>query len=134
MAIVGVASIPVSVALFWRPSIWPLLTVPAVLALTAWAHRSQTVEVDGQEIRAWFGGGKPRRWPLSEVKTVQVVRTHLSEGVGTHFTRRGTLYNVASGPAVLVRLRSGTQFMLGTDDAEALATAIRAGLPSAPTH
>jgi len=138
LALFAAACVGLALALAARPEAWPILAgVAVVVAWAAWAFRSLTVEVDADELRASFGSGWPRfRWPLDRVEAVEPAHTPLWSAGGIHATLRGMLYNVRPGPAVRVRLRGGDRFILGTDDAESLAGAIRsaAGVPSALTH
>lgn len=66
--------------------------------------------------------------PLAEVVAVEPTTTSVVEGWGVHLTFRGWLYNVAGRRAVIVTLRDGTQFMLGTDEPERLAGVVRSHL------
>ena len=102
-----------------------MLAVLGVLAWCGWTFRQMTVEVADGELRAWFGGGWPRYgWPLERIDAVQKVHTSFWDGTGIRFTRHGLLYNVASGPGIEFRLKSGATFRLGSDDAEGLARAL----------
>lgn len=103
-----------------------MLVVAALLAWSCWIFRQLTIEIDGGELRAWFGSGWPRySWPLERIASVRTVRNPFWYGIGIRFTPHGMLYNVASGPGVEFRLKSGATFRLGSDDAEALAAAIQ---------
>jgi hypothetical protein len=103
-----------------------MLPVAVLLAWIGWHFRRLTVEVSGGELRAWFGGGWPRyAWPLARIDTVRAVANPWWYGIGIRFTPRGMLYNVASGPGIEFRLKSGATFRLGSDEPEALADAIR---------
>jgi hypothetical protein len=109
------------------PVLWPLmLAVGVLLAWMCWIGRRMTIEVAEGELRAWFGSGWPRySWPLERIAAVRTVHNPFWYGAGIRFTPRGMLYNVASGPGIEFRLKSGATFRLGSDDAEALAAAIR---------
>jgi len=48
-----------------------------------------------------------------------------------HRTRRGWLYNVAGFDAVLVRLKDGKSFLVGTDEPRRLKAALDRTMPSA---
>jgi hypothetical protein len=75
---------------------------------------------------AWhFGLGLTRKAvPLTEVVSAIPARTTWVDGWGIHLTGRGWLYNVAGRQAVLVTMRDGRRFMLGTDEPDALLQAI----------
>ena len=128
-AVVTVAVLCGALALIaWPdPPLWPWMLALAVpLAWACWNFRQMTVEIDGGELRAWFGNGRPRySWPLERIASVRTVRNSFWHGTGIRFAANGMLYNVASGPGVEFRLKSGATFRLGSDEAEALATAIR---------
>ncbi|MBI2298568.1 MAG: hypothetical protein HYU66_06380, partial [Armatimonadetes bacterium] len=62
---------------------------------------------------------------VQDIRSVECVRTNWWEGWGIHGTRRGWLYNVSGFDAVLITLEQGKSFMLGTDEPEVLAEALR---------
>jgi hypothetical protein len=70
--------------------------------------------------------------PLSSVAHTERTTTTVLNGWGIHYTTRGWLYNVSGRRAVLVKLHDGSQFLLGSDEPEALERAIAAnqGTPS----
>jgi len=86
-----------------------------------------TVEISEKELRWHFRPGWPRKHVLlNEVASVEVIRTSFLNGWGIHYTPRGWLYNVSGFGAVAIRLRSGKQFCLGTDEPEKLARQLTA--------
>jgi hypothetical protein len=108
-----------------------LAGVGALLAGFAWVFRSLSITVaDG--VLAWsFGPGVfGRTVTVDDVVSAEPTRTRLSDGWGIHRTPRGRLYNVAGRDAVWVRLRSGRELLLGTDEPERLAAAILAARSS----
>ncbi len=107
----------------------PLAPMAGVLLLVDWFFGALTIEVGGGDLRWRFGPGLIRkRIALADIATVETVRTCWLEGWGIHYTRRGWLYNVSGFGAVLVRLKSGKQFMLGSDEPDALCRALREAL------
>jgi hypothetical protein len=85
-----------------------------------------TVEIADGELRVIFGPGwSARRERIHDVESVRAVRNPWWYGWGIRFTPHGTLYNVSGRDAVEVRLRSGKQFRVGTDEPEALERALR---------
>jgi hypothetical protein len=83
-------------------------------------------------LRLQFGLGVPRKSvPVADIATVEVTRTRFWDGWGVHRTRRGWLYNVAGFDAVLVRLKDGKSFLVGTDEPRKLKTALDRTLPAA---
>jgi hypothetical protein len=99
--------------------------VAILLALTMAALWSLTIQVRGGELEWHFGPGVLRKSVrVADIADVMPTRTRWIEGWGIHLTRRGWLYNVAGSDAVLIRLRDGKQFMLGTDEPERLTEAL----------
>jgi hypothetical protein len=87
-----------------------------------------TIVVDGELLTWHFGAGLARKSvPLTEIVSAEPVTTTWVDGWGIHFTARGWLYNVAGRDAVLVTLREGKRFLLGTDEPAALAAVLRRG-------
>jgi hypothetical protein len=105
----------------------PVLLLPAALLLiVAPLLASLTIEVDGGELRHWFGPGVWRkRVSLGEIADAGHVPVRWWEGWGIRVTPRGMLYNVAGTDAVEITLRSGRRFRLGTDEPDALLDALR---------
>jgi hypothetical protein len=89
---------------------------------------SFTIRVSDGRLAWHFGPGLVRRSAaLGEIVSAEPATTSWLDGWGVHLTRRGWLYNVAGHNAVLVTMRDGKRFMLGTDEPAALIEAIRAG-------
>lgn len=98
----------------------------AAMVVSGLLFTSLTIVVDGERLTWHFGAGVARRSvPRAEIVSVEPARTTWLEGWGIHFTGRGWLYNVGGRDAVLVTLRGGKRFLLGTDEAGALAAALR---------
>jgi hypothetical protein len=105
-----------------------LTIVAAALAMvvSGLVFSSLTITTDAEQLSWHFGAGLFRKSvPLAEVVSAEPVRTTWVDGWGIHLTWRGWLYNVAGHNAVRVSLRSGRQFLLGTDEPAALVEAIR---------
>ena len=100
-----------------------LLVISALLmGITAWLFRSLTIEISETRLIWFFGSGWPRKSvPLSEIASVEPIRTGFLNGWGIHYTSRGWLYNVSGYGAVAIKLRNGKQFCLGTDQPQELA-------------
>jgi hypothetical protein len=93
---------------------------------------SLTVEISDGELRFHFGPGFWRkRFAIAEVVAADPTRSSWWEGWGIRITPRGMLYNVSGKDAVEIKLRSGQDFRIGTDEPEALAEALRRAI-SAP--
>ncbi len=106
------------------------VAVGVLLSACAVVFSTLTVEVaDGRLTWSFGPGGWLRRSvPLDEVEEAAPDRAPLGGGLGIHLTSRGWLYNVSGRRVVRVRLREGRQVLLGTDEPEALARAIRAAV------
>lgn len=104
-----------------------LVGVFVIITAVFW---SMTVTVTGEDLAWHFGLGLMRKSvPLAEIESCRPTRTSFWNGWGIHWSPRGWVYNVSGFGAVEVRLKSGKAFRLGTDEAEALAEAIRDALP-----
>lgn len=106
----------------------PSLLIPAGIGLlVAAGFGTLTTEVRDGVLRFHFGPGVWRvRVPLADVAEAATTQSRWWEGIGIRITAGGMLYNVATGPAVEIRRRSGRRFRLGTDQPEALLRALRA--------
>ena len=108
------------------------LSVAVLLLVSAVLFSSLTVEVSDGELRFHFGPGFWRkRYALTDIAGAEVARSSSWEGWGIRITPRGMLYNVSGKDAVEIKLRTGQQFRIGTDEPEELAQALRAAM-SAP--
>jgi len=98
--------------------IWPAI---AVLVLCAWLFSSLTIQITADELQWRFGLGIIRNHvALKEIASAEAVRNRPSWGI--HWSpRTGWLYNVSGFDAVLVTLKSGKRFTLGTDEPQVLA-------------
>jgi hypothetical protein len=102
-----------------------MLIPAAVVILVAAAFRTLAVRVDGGVLRFHFGPGVWRKqFPLAEIAAAERCDSRWWEGVGIRLTGRGVLYDVAVGPAVEVRMRSGKRFRVGTNEPDALLRAL----------
>ena len=97
-----------------------------VLFVLTWFFGSLTVEVDGEELRHFFGPGFWKKtYLLSDIEKVETVRNSWIFGWGIRLTPYGWLYNVSGLDAVEITLRSGRKFRVGTDEPEELFTALQ---------
>lgn len=102
------------------------VVVVILMAAAAVFHR-MTITVDRERLHWCFGFGVlHREVALAEIEGVERTRSHPIEGWGIHWTRRGWLYDVSGLDAVLVRLRGGKTFLLGTPEPDRLVAAIEA--------
>lgn len=102
-----------------------LLPAALVLGGAGVVFSKLTVEISGGRLRSFFGANLPARTAdLGDIASVEVVRNPWYYGWGVRYTPHGWLYNVSGLDAVEVRLTSGEQFRLGTDEPERLREAI----------
>ncbi len=107
-----------------RVALWVTFVV---LLLSILMFSSLTITVrDG--VLAWhFGPGVfGKSVPLRDVTAAEPTTTSLLAGTGIHLTLRGWLYNVSGRRAVLITMRDGGRFLLGSEEPERLAAAIDA--------
>lgn len=120
-------------AIYFHPLVFSVL----LLGITVWMFRSLTIQIADTELVWYFGSSWPRKSvPLSEIVSAEPIRITFVNGWGIHYTTRGWLYNVSGYGAVAIKLRSGKQFCLGTDQPEELAhrlTKSREDSPHSPT-
>lgn len=102
------------------------------LVLVAWLFNSLTIEITDHTLGWQFGPGWIRKSvPLVEIVSAAPVRTGPSWGI--HWSPRlGWLYNVSGWDAVLVTLRSGKKFALGTDEPQILAARLAEAVQTNP--
>ena len=113
---------------------WMRFGLLTMLSMTAFTFSSLSTAVNDHGFRAGFG---PIKWPdrrvsLSEIAGAVPTRTSPLAGWGVRITVRGWLYSVSGRDAVIVGLRNGKQFLIGTDDPVGLAYAINGALPQEP--
>ena len=124
--IVCLALALIDAAIVWRvrqsSAAIPLIALIAV----AVAFSSLTVEVNGKELRWYFGPGLwTYRLPIDEIDTVAIVRNQWWNGFGIRMRPGFRLYNVSGLDAVELRLKSGDIRRIGTDDTQGLSAALR---------
>ncbi len=103
----------------------PLLFVVAVVIVSGLLFSSLTIEVTESELVWFFGPGFLRKRVLrSEIATAEPARNKWWWGWGVHLTPRGWLYNVDGLEAVEIMQKDGKSFRLGTDEPQALASAL----------
>ncbi|WP_137225867.1 hypothetical protein [Shewanella sp. MEBiC00475] len=85
-----------------------------------------TIKVEDGNIKWFFG---PKFWnksiKISEIESVQEIRTKWYYGLGIRLISTGWLYNVSGLMAVELKLKDGTTVCLGTNDPENLINAIK---------
>lgn len=102
------------------------LAVLVLLVTAMVAYSSLTVTLTDDTLEMRFGPGLiRRRYRLADVKSSRVVRNRFYYGWGTRLTPHGWLYNVSGLDAVEVQFKTGRKVRIGTDEPQALDTAIR---------
>ena len=103
-----------------------LFVVAAIVILMLVLFSSLTTEVSEEDFTFWFGIGVVRkRILLSDIAACRPVRNPWYYGWGIHWTPRGWLYNVAGSLAVEIDLVNGKRLRVGTNEPEALCTALQ---------
>jgi hypothetical protein len=103
----------------------PFVPLAALLAATAWAFSSLTVEVTPTRLIWFFGPGLLRKSIEREaIMGVTPVRNPWWYSWGIHLTPRGWLYNVGGLDAVELALSNGSKLRIGSDEPPALARAL----------
>jgi hypothetical protein len=89
-----------------------------------------TVSVDAHYVRAVFGIGIiGKRVPLGNITGVRCVTNPWWYGWGIRLIPGGWMWNITGNQAVELKLKSGRLLRIGTDEPEALETAIRTRIP-----
>jgi hypothetical protein len=123
--LIGLAGVNFAIAMI--SPVGRLALVPAIaLIISALLFWKLTVTVDNKILRASFGPGLIyKEVPISEVDRCEPMRVRWWHGWGIHLTTNGWLYNVSGRDAVIVTLRNGRRFCVGTDEPQELQAAIR---------
>jgi hypothetical protein len=91
---------------------------------------NMTVEIADGELRWWFGRGMWRKkLPLADITSAEPVRNNWWWGWGIRYYGKGWLYNVSGLEAVEIILTSGKHIRIGTDEPDALASALKRHIP-----
>lgn len=126
ISVLGIASLVCFIFAALLPVAFIFLFVGTVLLICLVIFSSLTVEVSEDYLSWHFGLGLMRKLILlSDIESVEVTQTKLIEGWGIRFTSRGWLYNVSGFQAVAITLKTGKQFLLGSDEPERLASVLR---------
>jgi hypothetical protein len=88
-----------------------------------------TVTVDAEQVQAVFGVGLVRKVvPVTAIRGIEIGTARRWWGYGVRWTPSGWLYNVAGRKVVRLTLATERAVMIGTDEPEALADAIRSAV------
>jgi hypothetical protein len=97
-----------------------------IVLICAVVFSKLTVKIDNETLRAYFGLGiRCKKAPLAEIVACEPIPVRWWYGWGIHLTPYGWLYNISGWDAVAIKLRDGRRFALGTNDPDALVTAIQ---------
>ena len=106
-------------------AMWVMLMVSGILLVALALFHSLTVEIRHGRLRIRFGVGLIRKTiAVKEIEQVETARNRWWYGWGIRLTPHGWLFNVSGSDAVQVRLESGKQVRIGTDEPEKLQRAI----------
>ena len=101
------------------------IAVLGVVVAVGVLFSSLTVDIGPDRMCVWFGPGWIRRTiPLGEIESASAVRVPWYVGWGMRWWGYW-LYNVSGRQAVVLRLRGGRRFGIGTDEPEALLAVLR---------
>jgi len=93
-----------------------------------------TIEIDGRQLRCFFGPGLIRRTiAVHEIVAARPVRNRWYYGWGIRLTPSGWMFNVSGLDAVELSLASGARFRIGTDRPDELVRALAAVTTLAPS-
>ena len=110
---------------------WIAIGVLAVIAVALVLFYSLTVVIWEDELVVRFGPGLIRkRFKLNEIESCQAVKNPWYYGWGIRLTPHGMLFRVSGFHAVQIKLRTGKQFLIGTDVPQELEEAIRQAINS----
>ena len=105
------------------PALAPLAAVMTVVFLGA---RRLTVSVTPSDLTVEYSLGWPRRRiSRSEIVSAEPFRVPWWYGVGIRLTPKGWLWSVWGYRTVMLTRSNGRRFLVGADDPEALAAALR---------
>ncbi|HUW58729.1 MAG TPA: hypothetical protein VMZ92_18980 [Planctomycetota bacterium] len=103
-----------------------VLPIGGLLLVVLVLFGTLTVVVRTDEVEVRFGPGLIRkRWALREFVSVKRVRNRWWYGFGIRWIGTGWLYNVSGLDAVELVRRNGRAVRIGTDEPDALETALR---------
>ncbi|MBA7547308.1 hypothetical protein ES705_39722 [subsurface metagenome] len=110
---------------------WVAIGVLVVIAVALVLFSSLTVVIWEEELEARFGPGPIRkRFKLNEIESCQAVKNPWYYGWGIRLTPHGVLFRVSGFDAVGIKLRTGKEYLIGTDVPQELEEAIRQAINS----
>jgi uncharacterized membrane protein YdbT with pleckstrin-like domain len=104
---------------------WIAATVLVVLTVIVVLFSRLTVVINEEELVVQFGPGVIRkRFKLNEIQSCQAVRIPWYYGWGIRSTPQGMVFRVSGFDAVEIKLRTGKNYLIGTDVPQELEEAI----------
>ena len=128
VTVVAVGGSVVLLALIGAKTGWHPVTVAVMVLLVAALGMfcCLTVEIDGRQLRCFFGPGLIRRTiAVHEIVAARPVRNPWYYGWGIRLTPSGWMFNVSGLDAVELSLASGARFRIGTDRPGEVMVALR---------
>jgi hypothetical protein len=114
------------------PGRWVLVGVGLLLAACAALFSSFTVTVEDGHVDLRFGLGPiDRRIPASDIESATLLRLPwwaIGFGLRSSLDGRRQLWRVSGWEAVHLKLRTGRELYIGTDEPEALTAGIRSAM------
>lgn len=106
------------------------VAVFTVLAVCLLLFAALTVKVDGNYVSLRFGIGIIRKkFPVSGIGSVAIVRNPWYYGWGIRKTPDGWLYNVSGLIALELHMKDGEKYRIGTNDPLGLLNAVESVMP-----
>ena len=105
---------------------WIAIIVLGIMVFLLAIMSTLTASVGDDTLTIRFGpvGLIRKTWPISGIVSATTVTNQWIYGWGIRWTPHGRLYNISGSHAVEVLMFSGEKFRIGTDEPEALRTAI----------
>lgn len=128
VTVIAVGGSAVALALIGAGTGWHPVTVAVMVVLVAALGMfcCLTVEIDGRQLRCFFGPGLIRRTiAVHEIVAARPVRNRWYYGWGIRLTPSGWMFNVSGLDAVELSLASGARFRIGTDRPSEVMMALR---------
>lgn len=121
----------VSMAMYLLGGDGPMMIFAVLLVGCGFLFHGLTVVVDDQGVEWFFGPGIAKKRVLfADIEAAQVVSNSFRHGVGIRITHDGWVYSASGFAAVAIEMKDGTCYRVGSNDADALVSAINKHLPS----
>ncbi len=128
-SVMALMIIPVLIILlisFYHSFDWPALFAMLLIAFALSISGTMQVKIENNALLLKMGIGIiKRKFPLEEIIECSKVKNPWYYGWGVRLTPHGLLYNVSGFDAVKIKMKSGKQYRIGTDQPEKLEQAIK---------